>query len=436
MFFPYSEIMRIAYIAAGAAGMYCGSCLHDNLLAKTLRSRGEDVVLIPTYTPLRTDAENVSHDRLFFGGINVYLQQKSAFFRHTPWWFDRLLDRPKLIERLSSRAGAVDASKLGGLTLSMLLGREGKQRKELEKLVSWLKNDFQPDVVHLSNLLLSGMAATLKERLRCPVVCSLSGEDIFLEKLPQPWRDKAYAQIQQNAEHIDAFVALSRYYADEVIKKLNLPPEKVHVIPHGLDIEGHLKRKQPPTGQPKRIGFLARICYDKGLHLLVEACEKLVAENRQFELHVAGYLGASDRDYFNQILARVENGPLSKQFFYHGEPDRNEKMEFLHSLDLFSTPTIYRESKGLPALEALASGVPVVLPNVGSFPEIVAKTDGGILHQYGDSGDLALKLLQLLDDTTLAERLGNCGFSAIRKEYTAEIMADATALLYRSLTTL
>ena len=68
--------MRIAYITAGAAGMYCGSCLHDNTLAAALLELGEDVVLVPTYTPLRTDEPDVSIDRVFFGGINVYLQEK------------------------------------------------------------------------------------------------------------------------------------------------------------------------------------------------------------------------------------------------------------------------------------------------------------------------------------------------------------------------
>src|SRR3989304_4380672 len=96
--------MKIAYIAAGAAGMVCGSCLHDNTLAAALLELGQDVVLVPTYTPLRTDEPDVSHRRVFFGGINAYLQQRWSLFRRTPWWLDRLLDSPALLERLSERA--------------------------------------------------------------------------------------------------------------------------------------------------------------------------------------------------------------------------------------------------------------------------------------------------------------------------------------------
>jgi hypothetical protein len=156
--------MRIAYITAGAAGMYCGSCLHDNTLAASLLELGEDVVLVPTYTPLRTDEADVSINRVFFGGINVFLQQKSAVFRHTPWWLDRLLDHPALLKGLSRRAGSVDPTQLGDLTVSMLRGELGNLRKELEKLVQWLVTEIKPDVVHLSNSMQIGMARMLRER--------------------------------------------------------------------------------------------------------------------------------------------------------------------------------------------------------------------------------------------------------------------------------
>jgi hypothetical protein len=92
--------MRIAYIAAGAAGMYCGSCMHDNTLVLALQKMGVDIALIPTYTPLRTDEQNVSIDRVFYGGINVYLQEKLGLFRHTPWFVDKLFDRRALLNSL------------------------------------------------------------------------------------------------------------------------------------------------------------------------------------------------------------------------------------------------------------------------------------------------------------------------------------------------
>src|SRR3954449_8085416 len=149
--------MKIAFITAGAAGMYCGSCMKDNTLVSALCRLGHDALLIPTYTPIRTDEEDVSQGRVFFGGVNVYLQQNAWLFRHTPWLLDRLLDFPRLLRWVSRFAIRTRGEKLGGLTISMLEGTHGRQRKEVAKLVDWLATEFRPDVVVLTNVLISGL---------------------------------------------------------------------------------------------------------------------------------------------------------------------------------------------------------------------------------------------------------------------------------------
>ena len=425
--------MRIAYITAGAAGMYCGSCLHDNTLAAALLELGEDVVLVPTYTPLRTDEANASIERVFFGGVNVYLQQKWAIFRRTPWWLDRLLDHPALLERLSRRAASVDPTQLGEMTVSMLRGEAGHQRKELQKLAHWLVNEIKPDVVHLSNSMQAGMARMLRQRQGRPIVCQLSGEDLFLEKLPPPHYDQARALLRERAAEIDAFVAINRYYAEFMADYLTIDRAKVHVIPHGLRLEGHGTRLEKQPDEPRVIGFLARICEDKGLHLLIEACEWLVgsADVPPFVVQAAGYLGAADRPYLDAIEARVAAGPLAGRFTYRGELNRAEKIAFLQSLDVLSVPTVYRESKGLPALEAMANAVPVVLPDHGGFTEMIADTGGGLLHRPHDPADLAEKLAELLRDPLRGKQLGLAGQQAIQSRYNAATMAGKTLDLYR-----
>ncbi|MEO7404296.1 MAG: glycosyltransferase family 4 protein, partial [Burkholderiales bacterium] len=268
-----------------------------------------------------------------------------------------------------------------------------------------------------------------------PVVCQLSGEDLFLEKLPPPYYEQARTELRERAADVDAFVALNRYYADFMADYLAVDRARVHVVPHGVKLEGHGKPLEKRADEPRVIGFFARICEDKGLHLLVEACELLATrvDLPRFVLHAAGYLGESDKPYLAAIESQIAASQLAGRFQYLGELDRAEKIAFLQSLDIFSTPTVYRESKGLPALEAMANAVPVVLPDHGSFAEMIADTGGGLLHRPLEATDLAEKLAELLNDPVKAKQLGLAGQMAIHDRYHAKAMAQQTRDLYRQI---
>ena len=426
--------MRIVYLAAGAAGMYCGSCLHDNALASALLKAGEDVLLVPTYTPLRTDEKNVSEERVFFGGVNVYLQQRFRIFRHTPWIVDKLLDLPSLIRIATRRSSSLDATRLGDLTVSMLAGDEGNQRKELQKLVHWLKVDVRPDIIHLSNALLLGMVDGIRQ-LGAPIVCSLSGEDVFFERLPAPYANEARLAMQARAKHVQAFVALNRYYADKMATALAAPPERVHVIRHGIGWSNDSPRPVRGENDPAAIGFFARICHDKGLHQLVEACGVLDrdANTPPFVVRAAGYLSRSDNKYLSDIQSQAKKWRHPERFQYVGELTLDDKIRFLRSLDLLCVPTVYRESKGLSLIEGLALGTPIVVPGHGAFPELVADTGGGVLFEPDNVADLAGQLKRMLLDPGYARRLGSTGASVVQERYRAEHMAQETLALYRRL---
>ncbi len=427
--------MRIAYLASGAAGMYCGTCLHDNTLAAALLKAGQDVLLIPTYTPLRTDEEDVSQRRVFFGGINVYLQQKSWVARHTPWCLDNLLDAPELINWATRHNVSIEPAQLGDLTVAMMEGENGNLRKELVKLVRWLEQDVRPDLVHLSNMLLLAMAGEIRRRLRVPIVCSLSGEDVFLERIPEPHYSQVKRLMRERAGDVTAYTAMNRYYADFMIDYVGINPSTVHVIRHGLNLDGHGARRQRSAGEPITIGYLNRICHDKGLHNLIEAVKLLCddASLPPLRLHAAGYLAAADKPYLAEIETRMREWGLADRFAYLGEPDRAGKIAFLQSLDMMSVPTVYRESKGLSVLEAMANHVPVVLPAHGTFPELIEDTGGGLLHEPGSAASLADALRRLILDPALANDLGRRGGEAIRDRYHADAMAQRTLELYRSL---
>jgi glycosyltransferase involved in cell wall biosynthesis len=425
--------MKIAYITAGAAGMFCGSCMHDNTLVSALIGQGHDALLIPTYTPIRTDEEDVSQKRVFFGGINVYLQQKLALFRHTPWVLDRLLDFPRLLRWVSRFAVRTQAEELGGLTVSMLKGEHGNQRKEVEKLVYWLTHEIQPDIINLTNVILSGMVPEIKKSMRVPVLGTLQGDDIFLEALPEPYKSQALGLIREQCRALDGFVATSGYYADFMAQYLAIPRERIDVVYPGLNMKGHGTAMPARNGPPFTIGYFARVCPEKGLHNLVEAFRllKQMPGTPPCRLHVSGWLGENNRAYFQEQVSKLQNAGLAKDFQHMDPPDHAGKVRFLQSLDVLSVPTHYREPKGLYVLEALANGVPVVQPRHGSFPELIEATGGGLLVNPEDPADLARGLRQLLDQPELRRTLGQNGQRVVHERFHALAMAEQTLAVYR-----
>jgi glycosyltransferase involved in cell wall biosynthesis len=421
--------MRIAFITAGAAGMYCGSCMRDNTLVAALRALGHDAILIPTYTPIRTDEPDVSQKRVFFGGINVYLQQKSWLFRHTPWLLDRLLDFPRLLRWVSRFAVRTKYSDLGELTVSMLRGKDGKQRKEVAKLTDWLAADVKPEAVLLTNALLSGIIPELKRTLGGPVLVTLQGDDIFLDALPESYRKKCAELIRRNCASAAGFVCTSRYYADHMTDYLGLPRERMHVVYPGLNLAGHGGPKAAKADPPYAIGYFARVCPEKGFHNVVHAFIQLRKSPGapHCKLRASGWLGENHRPYFDEQLAKVRAAGLADDFEYVESPGHADKVRFLRSIDVLAVPTTYKEPKGLYVLEAWANGVPVVKPRHGTFPELIEATGAGLLVHPNDPAALAAGLRQTLDDVAFRERAGRAGAEAVRERFTAEVMAKETA---------
>ena len=431
--------MKIAYISAGAAGMYCGTCMHDNTLASALMEKGHEVSLIPTYTPPRTDEKSVADERIFFGALNVYLQMKMPIFRKTPWVLDRLLDHPKLLAWISKigNSASTDARMLGEMTVSMLEGESGPQAKELEKLVRFLEAIIQPEVVHLSHTLFAGFARQLRERLGVPVFCSLAGEDLFFDDLVEPYRSKAFEEVRKRAEDIDAFTSPNHYSSDLMAANYGLPRDRMYPARLGIRLEdfrpSHAQAPSNGDDGPLHLGYLARFCPEKGTHLLLEAF-RILAERHpadRLRLRIAGFLSEKDRKYFDEQRQRVQQWGLEDRVDFVGEVDRQGKVDFLSSLDVFSVPTVYKETKGVFVPEALAGGVPLVLPGHGAFPEWIERAGGGLLFEPGSVESLAETIDTLLQDADKRRELGRAGQESTEKDFGHEVMADEMLELYQ-----
>ena len=428
--------LKITYITAGAGSMYCGSCIRDNALATALLARGHDVTLVPTYTPLTTDEPNVSQHRVFFGGISVYLEQYVSLFRKTPWLLDRLWEAPWLLRAVSGRGIQTAPGLLGELTLSMLQGEHGLQQKEFTKLVHWLRSQPKPDVIDISNSLLISLVRPLKEALGCPVCCTLQGENIFVDGLAEQYRTRVLELMRSQVAHVDAFLAVSESYAAYMSSYLGIPTKRMHVVPLGITLTGFEASRVPSSG-PFTVGFFGRVTPEKGLHVLCEAYKRL-RERGTLEgsrLEVAGYLAPEHEAYLESIVRQVREWGLEREMRYRGVLDRSQKIDFLKSCDLLAIPAIYEDPKGLALLEAMACGVPVVVPSRGTPAELARTTGGGLLVEPEDVESLAAGLLKIRTDPELARELGRRGTAGVREHYTSTLMADRALDVYGRLGT-
>ncbi|MBI5775486.1 MAG: glycosyltransferase family 4 protein [Verrucomicrobia bacterium] len=408
--------------------MYCGNCFRDNALVAELRRLGHPTLMVPLYLPMTLDeADQSSGTPIFFGGVNVYLEQKSALFRHAPQWLHKLLSSPKLLKWAAGRAAKTRAEDVADLTLSMLRGEEGNQARELDELIAWLKTQERPGLVSLSNALLAGMVRKIKSELGVPVVVMLQGEDAFLDSMPSPACEEVWRTLAERCREVDLFIAPSRYFGDLMARRLALPADKVKVVHNGINLDGFgIQNPESRIQNPPVLGYFARMCKEKGLDTLVEAFVILKQRGKvaNLKLRVGGGCGPGDEPFVNQLKARLSSAGVLDDVEFHPNLTREQKLEFLRSLTVLSVPALYGEAFGLYVIEALAAGVPVVLPSVASFPELVEATGGGMLCEPGNAASLAGAIESLLLDSTRLQSLAQAGRRAVEQRFRVQHMAE------------
>jgi glycosyltransferase involved in cell wall biosynthesis len=419
--------VKIVFLTPGTGSYYCGACMRDNALGRELQRTGHDVTIAPMYLPLMLDdtaLPGLEKVPVFFGGINVYLQQKAAVFRNTPAFIDRLLNSSGLLRWAARHSHMTSAREHGEMTFEMLNVETSRFRKEWDKLLAWLDHVGKPDIVCLSNALLAGFAAQLKQHFGVPVVLFFQGEDSFLDGLPEPYRSKCWTALAEQLPHSDVLIAPSRYYAAYMRGRLKLAADAMEMVHNGISLDGYT----PPATEPPSptIGYLARMCREKGVEVLVEAFIFLARElgDQATRLKIGGAATAGDQPLIARLKQRLADAGLQARAEWSPNLSREQKIAFLRSLTLFSVPAIYPEAFGLYVLEAMACGIPVVQPDAASFTEIIAETGGGICVRAADPAALARGWQRLLGSKEERGQLGRAGRSSVEKKFSDRTMGE------------
>ncbi len=424
--------MRILQIVAGAGGFYCENCIRDQMLARKLKELGHDIILMPLYLPLPEEKNlGVETTPVFYGAINLYLRERFGWYRKMPAWVQKPLNSPALLNLIAKNPRIMRASGLEEMTISMLMGEHGGQAQALERMIGWLKNEHRPDVIHLSNALLIGIAKRLREEFKCPIVCSLQDEDQWVDAMHESGRRKIWGIISEKSQHVDSFIAVSEFYSGLMKERLGIPGSKLHTCHIGIDT-GRYKFASPDPGH-QTIGYLSRLSESCGAGVVVQTFINLKRKDKfkNLRLKLAGGFTGDDIRFIDGLKSVLSHNSLIDDCEFVTGYDEAGRFEFLSGITLLSVPSLKPEAFGLFQIEAMASGVPVVQPDIGGFREVVNMTGGGILYSPNTPEALASAIEALLDDPAKIQKLAENGWEGVKKYFSVEKMAENTLDIYR-----
>ncbi len=412
--------MRIVQLTPGSGDQfYCENCLRDAALVRALRAKGADVVLVPMYLPLSLDGDRtLERTDVFFGGINVYLQQKVGLFRRTPRWLDKVFDAGWLLRCVSKKAGMTSARQLGEMTLSMLEGPRGRQGKEVERLIEFLQSpENKPDVLILSNLLLAGMAGPVREKLGCKLVCWLQDEDGFVDGLGEPWSSAVWQEMARIVPLFDLFLPVSHYFAHAIQERLPIGDETIYVCAPGLDMSKYEPAERLPDGPA--VGYLGRMCHANGLDFAAQAFSKLVGQDKMaaVKLLICGGMTAADKQLVDKIKESLHSGATAGRVEFLDDFEWSNRLSFLQRLSVLCSPARTAPAYAMNVLEAMACGVPFVAPRTGVYPEWAELTGAGVLYESENPEEPHRSLRALLIDSDRRNELGQKGRRAAMEHF-------------------
>ncbi len=425
--------MKILSIVPGFGGtFYCGNCLRDSVYTKTLTQLGHDIVVLPIYLPLTSaKTKQKSLIPVFYGAVNIYLKQNFKIFRNMPSWVYRLLDSQFILRYAAKKSGSTRSEGLEEMTISMLQGVNGNQHEELEQLCNYIKYHNRPDIIHLSNALLLGLAQKLKDELNIPIVCSLQDEDVWVDTMREPFRSRIWDLMKNSVEKVDALVSVSSYFAREMKVKMAIPENKLHVIPIGIDTS--LYKVYTPSFQPIVIGYLSRMCEDNGFEILIDAYI-ILKKNPKFKdarLRLTGGKTDDDSRFIKQQIKKLKAENYFDSLEFINDFKTENLSHFFNGLTVLSVPVIKGEAFGLYQLESIASGIPVVQPQLGAFPEISNATQGEVIYSPNTAEALAAAFADLIVDSKKLLELSLAGRKSVENNFNNKIVSNKMIALYK-----
>lgn len=311
-----------------------------------------------------------------------------------------------------------------------LVARMASANHHLTQLAAHL-GSWRPEVVHAHDWLVAWSADTLKTLWNVPLVATIHATERgrhgghVPSGLPAAVNAVEWWLTYQAKE----VIACSRFMVTEVITGFELPPEKVHLVPNGVDTDQWLAPagSVAPAREPLVVAW-GRIQYEKGFQVLARAIGLLRGRVPGIRCVIAGR-----GSYLPELQSQIDVEGVGDIVTLAGFVPDGELREMLQRAGCVVIPSLY-EPFGIVALEGMAAGAPTIVARTGGLAEIVDGTDAGLLFEPGNHIDLAARVRQVLTDEKLADTMRSQAAALLAARYTWDAIATSTIEIYRKVT--
>lgn len=393
---------------------------------------GIDISAIPLYLPpIAEEFGEEIEKQVFFGAISMYLHEKVKMFENMPLFLKKIVDAPPFLRMAARKAGTTRAEGFEETTIAMIKGNDPSRDNEIARLSKHICASGQSDIIHLSNVLIIGLASQLRNSCSASIICSLQNEDDWIDQMREPYRSEAWKLIGGESPNVDLFISPSHYFKELIIRKTGIQADKIQVVPSGLDV--HNPGVKRTTNSIPAIGYFSRLSYQNGLDKLVDAFIHLKNEEKipGLQLHLCGGYTGDNKSFIREQFRKIKDSNLDSVVKIYSSHRGKQKEEFFNSIDVMSVPVRKHDAYGLYILEANSAGVPVVQPATGAFPEIIGVTNGGITYLPDSVEALADALYKLLSDKQKLNELSRSGIDAVRNKLSTGNMANQLLSVYK-----
>lgn len=289
------------------------------------------------------------------------------------------------------------------------------------------------DVIHAHDWLVAYAAKTLKNSYDIPIVSTIhateSGRNSGIHNETQRYINDTEWMLTYESTEV---IVNSNYMKRELQSLFGLPFEKINVVPNGINVNmfsgverDYDFRRQYALDNEKIILFMGRLVYEKGVQHLISAMPKILAGYHDAKLVIAGKGGMTD-----ELKAQVNSMGIANKVYFTGYMDSKQVCKMYKCADVSVFPSTY-EPFGIVALEAMLSGTPVVVSDIGGLNEIVTHGENGMKSYAGNPNSIADSILALLYNPQLSQEVVKKAKNMVKNEYNWAKIAQDTHFTYQ-----